>query len=68
MNKVMERAILARNKRHSYGYSASRDKYVIYAPINVGGHVVAILCGDVKDDATHLQADAMCKALDKVRA
>lgn len=66
MNRKMERAIANRNARHTYGFNPATKRYEIREPLDHDGGIVATLHGDPMNDATHMQALAICRALDRL--
>jgi poly(3-hydroxybutyrate) depolymerase len=62
----MQRAIAHRNAHHTYGFNPKLKLYQIHEPADADGGLVLTLHGDPMHDATHMQADAICKALDRL--
>jgi hypothetical protein len=69
MNRALQRALANAAKmdaRHSYSYSEDLRALVVREPENHDGGIVCVLRGDPNHEATNEQAEAICKALDKL--
>ncbi len=64
----LSRIIAKRNSLHAYSWDAKAQRYHIHEPLDHGGGIVCTLAGDPMNDTTHMQADTMCRALDRLAA
>lgn len=64
MTTKLERALAKRDRSHLYGFEDG--KIVVREPAIADSGRVCVLDGDPHRNATLLQADAICRALDKL--
>lgn len=57
-----------RDRSHLYEYEPAARRYIVREPGIAGGGIVCTLAGDPTAAGTHLQADAICRALDRLAA